>query len=211
MGVSTDWRVDQLPCGAELGAVIDQVAQGLERRRDLHQRSCRFCQAALEETAAAWQPVRVLAAKEVVLPQGLVDSILRRLRGLAQVGWVTLAGPGGVTTVTVRAVAALAEAAADHVPGVSRVGSSFGRVISALRGPRSGGEDEPGGSERRPPSDQREVGVDLRVAMVYGAPIPDVAEEIRRAVRRDVAAGIGADAVEINVEIADVEIAEPDF
>lgn len=209
--MSTDWRADQLPCGAQLGAILDQVARGLEWRRDLHQRSCPFCQAALEESTTAWDPVRALAAEGVVPPEGLVESILRRLRGLAQVGWLTLPAAGaGITKVAVRVVAALAEEVADKVPGVSRVGSSFGRVMEALRDPRSSADDKRDGSEEQRPSAGREVGVDLRLATVYGAPIFEIAEEIRRAVRGEVAAGTGADAVEVNLEITDVEIADPD-
>ena len=46
-----------LPCGADVDALLEQVADGHGADRDAHQRDCVHCQAALAEFAALWAPV----------------------------------------------------------------------------------------------------------------------------------------------------------
>ena len=46
-----------LPCGTEVDALFEQVADGRATDLDDHQRDCVHCQAALTELPALWAPV----------------------------------------------------------------------------------------------------------------------------------------------------------
>lgn len=202
----TDWRAQQLPCGAGLTDLLEQVSQDRADQRDAHQQSCRYCRAALDEADRSWGPVRSLASEEITVPDGLVDSILRRVHRLAQAGWMTLQRSGrGVTRVSAWVVAAIAEATADDVDGVHRVGTSFGRLLDALREavPAGKGEQTATGGTAYELRDH-EVAVEIDVAVAYGRPIPDIAAAIRREVRAEVEALTGLDVTAVDIDVTGV-------
>src|SRR3712207_4243734 len=89
--MSQDWRTERLPCGRELGGIVEQVTDGRGDERDAHQDGCRYCQAALEDTERLWGPVRRYAEESVTVPDEVVDSLVRRVRNLIELGWITLA------------------------------------------------------------------------------------------------------------------------
>lgn len=208
--MSQDWRAERLPCGRELGGIVEQVGEGRGDERDAHQRTCLYCQTALEDTERMWSPVRRYAEEPVEIPDDLVESLVRRVRRLLDLGWITLSRTAReVTKVSGWIVAAVAELAADRTPGVARVGSSAGRVRDVLRGARTAGAGERsvvGG--RAVQVGDREAAVDLDLVADYGPSVVDLAETVRRNVRREVAQLTGLDVVEVNVHVADV--AEPD-
>lgn len=205
--MSTDWRAQRLPCGAELSALLEQVADDRGEQRSAHQRSCPYCRVALDEAGRSWAPVRELAADDVDPPEGLVRSIMRQVHRLAQAGWLTLRRTArGVTCVSGWVVAAIAEAAADDTPGVHRVGTSFGRLIDTVRAivPAGEGERTASGGKAYEVA-EHQAGVDIEVVTVYGARIPDVGEAVRRNVIARVESLTGLDVAEVNVEVTDVK------
>jgi uncharacterized alkaline shock family protein YloU len=205
--MSQDWRAERLPCGRELGDIVEQVADGRGEELDAHQRTCRYCQAALADAGRLWGPVRRYAEETVEVPPQVVESLVRRVRHLIDLGWITLARTAhGVTKASGWIVAAIAEVAADATPGVSRVGSSVGRVMETLRAALPGGSGERtvvGG--RALEVGEQQAAVDLDVVGEYGLSILDLAGSVRRNVRASVTELTGLDVVEVNVRVTDVE------
>lgn len=207
----TEWRAPQLPCGAELADLLEQVSEDRADQRTEHQRSCQFCQAALDEADHSWGPLRSLASEEIAVPDGLVESILRRVRRLSQAGWLTVERTGrGVTRASAWVVAAIAEAAADDVDGVHRVGTSFGRLLDALREamPAGKGERTATGGTAYEVGDN-EVAVEIDVVVDYGTPIPDIAALIRRDVRAEVESLTGLHVREVDIEVTGARFPHP--
>lgn len=207
----TDWQAIELPCGEGLADLLEQVSQGRSQQRTAHQRSCLYCPAALDEADRAWGPVRGLAAEEVTVPDGLVESILRRVRRLAQAGWLTVQRTGrGTTQMSAWVLAAIAEAAADEVEGVHRVGTSFGRLLDALRAalPAGKGEQTATGGTAYEVADGQ-VAVEIDVVVEYGAPVPHIAAAIRRTVRAEVEALTGLEVGVVDVEVTDLTVPRP--
>jgi hypothetical protein len=68
---------DRLPCGAPVGRLIEQVADGRGGDPTPHQQSCLHCQAALAEYDRLWAPVHQLAAEPVPVPDGLLEQVLQ--------------------------------------------------------------------------------------------------------------------------------------
>jgi hypothetical protein len=111
-----------LPCGADVDALLEQVADGHGADRDAHQRDCVHCQAALAEFAALWAPVIDTAARPVPAPPGLTAAVMSQIQVLVRDVWYTLQTTDlGVIRIAARIVAALARDSARMVPGV-RVG-----------------------------------------------------------------------------------------
>ena len=68
-----------LPCGTELGALVTQVADGVQG--DLaHQAGCRWCQGALAELEHLWTLVADLAAERVQAPERIDAVALGRIQ-----------------------------------------------------------------------------------------------------------------------------------
>jgi uncharacterized alkaline shock family protein YloU len=205
--MSTDWQAERLPCGRLLGDIVERVADGRGTELDAHQRTCRYCQAAMEDTERLWGGVRGYAEETDKVPPAVVDSLVRRVRNLVRLGWITLArGTQGVTRASGWIVAAIAELAADATPGVSRVGSSVGRVAESLRSALSRGAGERsvlGG--RAFEVDSQQAAVDLDVTPRYGEPVHEVAEAVRQNVRTAVHDLTGLEVVEVNVRITDLD------
>jgi uncharacterized alkaline shock family protein YloU len=187
MGVMTDLHAEELPCGAEVAALVEQVGDGRAAERSAHQASCPYCQTALDELGRLWAPVDRLARVPVRVPAWLALAVLGRVRErVGGGGRVLLGGGRGVTRVSVWALGRMAALAAARVPGVRAV---VGRVVTARGEPRSG----------RPP-----VAVRLEVVTDYGDSAVEVGEAVRRRVRAELAALAGVDAETVDVTIEDV-------
>lgn len=205
--MSQDWRAERLPCGRELGDIVEQVTEGRADDHDAHQRTCRYCRAALDDTERLWGPMRRYVEESVTVPDEVIDSLVRRVRRLVDLGWITLTRTAqGITKASGWIVAAVAEAAADATPGVARVGSSVGRLVETLRAalPAGSGERTAAGG-RAVEVGERQAAVDLDLVGEYGMPIADLAASVRRSVRSSVAQLTGLEVVEVNVRVTDVD------
>ena len=194
---------DQLPCGASVAALLDQVDSGRGGERTAHQESCVVCQAALAELTRLWEPLRALAAEPVSAPPALVRRVMGRVRDLAAQPWfAVLPDVRGSTRIAARVIAVLAREAAQRVPGV-RVALGGSTRPAAARA-----AEEATRSHRYPGAAVGSVGshvaIDLALATAYGADIPRVAERVRRTVVAEVRAATGVEDVEVNITVDDV-------
>ncbi|MEJ7567360.1 MAG: Asp23/Gls24 family envelope stress response protein [Gaiellaceae bacterium] len=193
MNGESGWR---LACGRELARLVDQVADGLPPAEPEHQRTCLHCQAALGELEDLWGQVRALAREEIVAPERIVSSVIRRIHeGLA-------ATPREVPLEEVlsRLVRhALLET--DH--GTTRIADSVvAKIVDhAVRGLRGVGLT--GG----PPSasvavNGSRVTIRLPLAIRYGVSLAEASAAARMSVIEQVEGltGLVVDAVDISVE-----------
>ena len=149
MPAKTPLDVTSLPCGANVDALLEQVAQGRGANWDAHQGHCVHCQAALGEFTVLWGPVAELAAAPASAPPGLVAAVMSQVRCLVSDVWYTLEITEiGAVRIAARIVAALARDSARTIPGV-RI--ALGRSTTA-RSPRSPRRPPSGTGSRTPPS-----------------------------------------------------------
>lgn len=71
---------ERLACGTELGALIDEVADGPDPGRQAHERRCPHCQPALTDLRRVWGQVRELAEQDVNPPERLVARVIDAIR-----------------------------------------------------------------------------------------------------------------------------------
>lgn len=183
-------NADQLPCGAAVDDLLEQVADGAGRHRTAHQTTCPHCQAALAEYDRLFEPVRELAAEPVAVPDTVLADVIRRIRGaLPDSGYGVLPGPDGLTRISGRVVALTARVVTERVPGV-RVAltrsdpADDDAVVAGVAGP---------GTALR-----------ITIAADYGADLRAIAEQVRAAVDRAVREVTGLEPVQIDVTIDDV-------
>ena len=195
--------VAELPCGADVDLLLEQVAQGRGADRDAHQQRCVHCQAALGEFIAVWAPVTELAAAPVPAPPGLVTAVMSQIRTLVRDIWYTLQTTEfGAVRIAAQVVAALARDSARMVPGVrvalgrstqGRVATLAERTTLGHRGPRSAvgvlG---------------RTAVVDLAVAVSYGDPVHEIARDVQRHVIGALRDQAGLRSVTVNVTVDDI-------
>lgn len=180
---------DQLPCGASVDDLVDQVADGAADRRTEHQQHCRHCQAALAEYARLWAPIQNLAAEPVHVPASVLDEVLRRIHATATQPWHgVIPGPRGATRVSDRVVAVTARLSAEQVPGVravlTRRADPADGVIVGLAGVSTA--------------------LHVTLAATYGEDLHQLADRIRAAITRSVRAHTGLDPVDVTIVIDDV-------
>jgi uncharacterized alkaline shock family protein YloU len=203
----------RLPCGVELGALIDQVAQGLPAERSGHQETCPDCQTALRELEQLWGVVREVAREEIVRPPGLVESVVRRirreLRALGQllplesvvpglVRHALLTGPGGVTRIAETVVARLVARAVRETPGVHAL---------SVRGVIGVSDGSPGWLAARGitvTGDGQRVDVEIRIVIEYGVQIAVVSARVRDRVVRLIERLTGLEPGVIDIAVEDV-------
>lgn len=192
-----------LPCGAEVDALLEQVADVRAADLDDHQRGCVHCQAALAELSVLWAPVTEMAATPVPAPPGLAAAVMSQIRVLVRDVWYTLETTDmGVVRIAARIVAALARDAARTVPGV-RV--AFGR---STRTKLADLAEKATFGHRHPHAAVGVLGrtavVDLAVAVQYGEPVHDVARAIQQQVITSLRDNVGLQTVNVNVTVDDV-------
>ena len=192
-----------LPCGAEVDLLLEQVADGRGTGLDDHQRQCVHCQAAIAEFTTLWEPVTELAASSVSAPPGLAAAVMSQIRVLVRDVWYTLQTTDlGTIRIAARIVAAIARDTARRVPGV-RVAlgrSSHGRLAELA--------ERATFRHRHPHAAVGVLGrtavIDLAVAVSYGDPARQVAQDIQRNVIAELRDTIGLKTVTVNVTIDDV-------
>jgi hypothetical protein len=69
-----------LPCGADLDALVAQVADGAPARDPGHQAGCAHCQAALARLAELWSLAGRLARERVEAPERIDAVVMGRIR-----------------------------------------------------------------------------------------------------------------------------------
>lgn len=111
----------------------------------------------------------------------------------------------GITTVEEIVVRKLAGLAARRVSGVHALGSAARRSFEAISERIPGSRTQAGGGVAVEKGD-RQAAVDLIVIVEFGAPIVEVARNIRREVVRAVEHGTGLQVLEVNILVADVHI-----
>lgn len=192
----------RLPCGRDIDALVEQVADGAGGRRDAHQRSCPHCQAALAEFERLWAPVRAVSDHRPRAPEGLLDEALRSIRGVAaDPEFGRIESDRGRTRVSARVVVALARHLASRVPGV-RVALS--RLVAAGEGPETSVIDD--GPE--PEVTAGVVGgstvVAITLAADYGQDLEALGTRIRTVVADGIRALTGLEPVAVQVHVDDV-------
>ena len=192
-----------LPCGVQVDALLEQVADGHAADLDAHQQDCVHCQAALTELAVLWAPVTEQAATPVPVPPGLTAAVMSQIRGMVHDAWYTLqvTDPGGIR-IAARIVARLARDAARVVPGVRvALGRSTQDRLAAMA-------ERATAAHRHPHAAVGVLGqtavVDLAVAVSYGDPVHEVARDIQRQVITTLRDIIGLQSVTVNVTVDDV-------
>ena len=207
--------LDRLPCGTDVGHLLEQVDGGRAAERDEHQVDCLLFQAALAELSEVWQPLRALTAETVVAPPGLVAAVMGRIPAMTTHAWYALLpepsfGMGsrggfsrsGATWVAARVVGVIARQAASQVPGVlAALGEKTSRADARAAERSTRSHSYPGSAVGVAGG---HVVVELAVAVVYGAQIPAVADRVRRAVVRAVRASTGLHDVRVDITVDDV-------
>ena len=192
-----------LPCGADVDALLEQVADGHASDRDAHQRDCVHCQAAIAEFAALWAPVAEAAASPVPAPPGLTAAVMSQIRVLVRDVWYTLQTTDlGFIRIAARIVAALARDSARMVPSVQ---VAFGR---STHGKIAAITEQATFAHHHPHAAVGVLGrtavVDLAVAVTYGDPVHEVARDIQQHVIATLRDQIGLQTVAVNVTIDDI-------
>lgn len=193
----------QLACGADVDALLEQVADGDAGRLDSHQRDCSHCQVAIAEFGLLWAPVQEYARQPVSLPSRLRASVIKQVDRLVNDVWYTLqlTELGGIR-VAARVVAAAARDTASRVPGVRvALGRSTESRIAQLVAKATAGHLHPHAAVGVL---GRTAVIDLALAVSYGEPVHEVAQEVRRRVIAELKENIGLQSVTVNVTVDDV-------
>jgi len=196
-------RNGHLPCGVDVGDLVDQVAEHRPPADRGHQEACPYCRAALEELEPLWAEVRELAQEEVTPPGGMLTSVMRRVRrerlprpGLPLervvprlVSHAQLRGPRGSTKIADSVIAKLIERAALDTPGVR-----------SLRRPDPLGR----GEGLALVVEHDEVSVEIGLVIEYGVAIPALVADVRARLEREVERFAGVRLVSVEVVAVDV-------
>jgi uncharacterized alkaline shock family protein YloU len=178
----------RLACGRPVDGVLAQVADGRGTDRDLHQRHCPYCEAALTEYDRLWGPVRELAAQRITAPDSVLEAALRRiLRAVEHIDYGTIESSNGVTRIAARVVVVTARETARTVPGV-RVALSRHLSGDAVRAGVVG----------------RSAAIEITMAADHGLDLPRLAEQVRHKVETAIRTLIDLEPVAIAIIIDDV-------
>ena len=192
---------ERLPCGASVDELLADVVDDRAPRDPEHRRRCPHCRAALAELRDAWSPVADLAAEEVRAPAGLLDAVMARVRELSNPWYASLPGPRGHTRVAARVVGVIARLAAESVPRVTlalgRGHTGSAASAAEIAGPAGETASDVGVAGTH-------VVVDVQIVVDYGAPIHEVARQVREQISRDLREHAGLMTAEVNVTVVDV-------
>ncbi len=178
----------RLACGRPVEGVLAQVAEGRSADRDTHQQQCPHCQAALAEYDRLWGPVRELTAQRVTAPDSVVESALRRIRGVVEhPDYGIIDSSQGTTRIAARVVVVTARETAQGVSGV-RVALSKHVGDAGVRAGVAG----------------RSTAIEITLAADYGLDLHALAEQVRRQVEAQVRTLTDLDPVQITVIIDEV-------
>jgi uncharacterized alkaline shock family protein YloU len=195
--------IGHLACGADVDDLLEQAADGDAGQLSGHQHHCLHCQAALQEFARIWAPVRTLAADHVAVPPALKTAVASQIRKLITDVWYTLQpSDSGAIRIAARVIATIARDAARTVPGV-RV--AFGRGTNTKPADLA---EQATLRHRHPHAAAgvlgRTAAIDLAIAVQYGDQLETVAREVQQRAITDVRTKTGLQDVTVNVTIDDV-------
>lgn len=186
---------DQLPCGATIDDLIDQVADGDRTRRTAHQDGCPHCQASLAEYQRLWAPVQDLADQHVPVPDGILDHVINVIRTAGQnAGFGLLPTPLGTTRIADRVAAVTARVSAERVPGVR----------AALTDEHLSTRREGDGPEVVAGVHGSSAAIRITLAVTYGYDLIALADRIRATVSATIRTVTGLEPVEITIIVDDV-------
>lgn len=192
-----------LACGADVDAILEQVADTGSTQRTAHQQRCRPCQAALGEFSRLWEPMRGYAAAPSPTPAGIPTAVMAAITQLARDVWYTLdIAEGGRVQVAARVVAVLARNAARRVPGVRvALGRSTHAGLARI-------VERATAAHRHPDAAVGVLGrtavIDIALAVAYGADIDAVARQVQQSVIGDLRATLGLQRITVNITVDDV-------
>jgi hypothetical protein len=111
---------EQLPCGAELQALVIQVTDDQQPIDPAHQNSCPYCQTALRSLRQGWGDVQALTREPVPIPPRLTAQIMARVRTLARhvTDSILLGHRRGETRISHTVIGQVIQRIASAVPGV---------------------------------------------------------------------------------------------
>ncbi|WP_238145231.1 Asp23/Gls24 family envelope stress response protein [Antricoccus suffuscus] len=115
------------------------------------------------------------------------------------------AGDDGRLTIAPTVVSKVAAIAAREVSGVHSLGLGSARAVTAVR-------DRIPGAQPTPPSGvsvevgQTQAAIDIDLIVEYGAPITDIARQVRRQVISAVEQFTGLEVVEVNITVDDINL-----
>ncbi len=157
----------------------------------------------MAEVEELWAPIAALAAERLEPPADLVRKVMSLVRELAQEIWhIVIPSDRGMTRIAARVIAELARRAAARAQGVRVVlGRSSQAKIVADTAEATQQHRQPGSAVGI--AGQHAV-IDLAVVTDYGVRIVEVAQEIRRAVARDLFELTGLVEVRVDIYVDDV-------
>jgi uncharacterized alkaline shock family protein YloU len=202
MDLATARKAERLPCGAEVAALVEQVATGRGDQRSDHQATCLHCSTLLPELDRLWAPMREFTREQVTPPPELVTAVMRQVRRLVAAAWLGLrSGARGTTRVARWVVARIAGLAARQVPGVHQVLSHVADVDPVS-------EPAPAAhkSQRRDAADvgTGRTAIHLDLITEYGESIPNVTQAVRRTVIHQIQDLTGLEVTEVNITVDDI-------
>lgn len=112
---------------------------------------------------------------------------------------LTLETSQGITTIADSVVAKLAGQAVREVTGVASMGKSFRRLLGRVRP-----GEEPLAQGVNVEVGKKECAVDVVIMVLYGHPIPTLAQEVRENVITQVENHTGLTVKEVNIEVDDM-------
>lgn len=195
---------DELACGRSVDDTLEQAADGRASDLDEHQATCPHCQAALREFSTLWTPIIAYATQPVDLPADFTGRVMDRVHQLVKDVWYTAnITDAGVVRVAARIVGRLARDAARSVPGVhAALGrTTQGKMVRLVERATHG--------HLHPHSAVGVLGqtaaIDLAIAVDYGDPVHELAEEVQRRVKQRLQEAITLQDITVNVTVDDVE------
>lgn len=199
---------EHLPCGADLGDLVDRVAEELPPDDPDHEAGCEHCQAALGELGPLWGQVRELAREDVAVPAALIETVMRAVRVERQgsdgarlplrevipqlVDHALLLGDRGTLKIADSVVALIVGREALATPGVLALSSG---ATSYLLGRSPGVEVVVEGSR---------VSARLHLVVELGWSIPEVLDAVRQRAGLAVQRMTGLETAAIDITVSDV-------
>ncbi|MEV3907874.1 Asp23/Gls24 family envelope stress response protein [Streptomyces canus] len=113
----------------------------------------------------------------------------------------------GRTSIADIVVLKVAGIAAREIPGVYDMGGGLSRTVGAVRDRVPGGRPNVGRGVKVEVG-ERQTAIDLDLVVEYGAPVMDVAQDVRENVIAAVERITGLEVVEVNVTVNDVRLPE---
>ncbi|MEU2391423.1 hypothetical protein [Streptomyces sp. NPDC007369] len=172
---------EQLPCGRPLGRAWQQ-ARDPAGAADPHTVHCPYCREAVEGLAALDRATRALRAEEQPDSRGLVNRVISAVRAEARLGaMLLLDDPGDDLRIAESAAAKVLRQAADSVPGIRAASCRVAPAAQAREG--------------------RPHVVVITLAATLDQPLPERAEDVRRAVLRAADRVLGLTVTAVDLEI----------